>query len=73
MSIQEATHRLIVLERKILRINMAMNGYLMCRGGDQLDGNMVKAGGGLAHTVSFVLMLTVTLLFVAMAIHDLYK
>ena len=52
---------------------MAMNGYLMCRGGDQLDGNMVKAGGGLAHTVSFVLMLTVTLLFVAMAIHDLYK
>lgn len=66
-------HRLIVLERKILRINMAMNKHLLRRGGAQLDRSVAKAGDGLAHAVSFVLILAVSLPFVAMAVRDLYK
>ncbi len=72
-NIQETMQRLIVLERKILRINMVINKYLLRQEGISLGRNAAMTGGHLADTVSFVFLLVISLSFVVMAVHDLGK
>ena len=72
-NIQETMQRLIVLERKILRINMVINKYLLRQEGISLGRNAAMTGGHLADTFSFVFLLVISLSFVVMAVHDLGK
>ncbi len=72
-NIQETMQRLIVLERKILRINMVINKYLLRQEGISLGRNAAMTGGHLADTVSFVFLLVISLSFIVMAVHDLGK
>jgi hypothetical protein len=69
-NIQETTQRLIILERKILRTNTVINRYLLRQEGrNTATGENFK----LVETVGFVLMVVISLCFVAMAVHDLAK
>ena len=72
-NIQETMQRLIVIERKILRINMAINKYLPHQGSGSLGRNTTITGGHLVETASFGLMLVISLTFVAMTVHDFGK
>jgi hypothetical protein len=69
-NIQETMQRLIVMERKILRINMAMNKYLLGQEDRSLGRNTAMTR---VETASFGLMLVISLSFVAMAVHDFGK
>ena len=69
-NIQETMQRLIILERKILRINMAMNKYLLGQEDRSFGRNTAMMR---VKTASFSLMLVITLSFVAMAVHDFGK
>jgi hypothetical protein len=71
-NIQEATQRLIILERKILRTNAVINRYLLHQEGRPLGRNTAMTGN-LAEIVGVVLMVVISLCFVAMAVHDLAK
>ena len=64
--------RLIVMERKILRINMAINKYILAQEG-RSGRNTTMTGGHLVETASLSLMLVISLSFVAMAVHDFGK
>ena len=70
-NIQETTQRLIILERKILRTNTVINRYLLRQEGRNtaMTGENLK----LVETVGFVLMVVISLCFVAMAVHELAK
>ena len=67
---QEAMQRLIIIERKILRINMAINQYLLSQEGRSLGRNNAMTAVEAAH---FGLMLAISLCFVAMAFYDFGK
>ena len=69
--IQETKQRLLVLERKILRTNMVINKYRLHQEGIPLGWNVVITGKNLVETVSFVIVLVVSLTFVVMAVQDL--
>jgi hypothetical protein len=69
-NIQETMQRLIVMERKILRINMAMNKYLLGQEDRSLGRNTTMTR---VETASFGLMLVISLSFVAMAVHNFGK
>jgi hypothetical protein len=58
--------RLIIVERKILRINMVINSRSLGR-------NTTMTGGHLVETASLGLMLVISLSFVVMAVHDFGK
>lgn len=72
-NIQETMEHVIIIERKILRINMVINKYLPCQEGRPLGRNTAMTKGHLVETVSLGLMLVISLIFVAMAIHDFGK
>jgi hypothetical protein len=69
-NIQETMQCLIVLERKILRINMVMNKYLLGQEDRSLGRNTAMTR---VETASFSLMLVITLSFIAMAVHNFGK
>ena len=71
MNIQETMQCLIILERKILRTNTVINRYLLCQEGRNTA--MMGENLKLVETVGFVLMVVISLCFVAMAVHDLAK
>ena len=72
-NIQETMQRMIIMERKILRINMVINKYLPCQEGRPLGRNTAMTKGHLVETASLGLMLVISLTFVGMAIHDFGK
>jgi hypothetical protein len=80
MNIQMATQRLGVLERKILRINMAINRSLPSLRRDciQLGVNATATGKLSVQIAGFVLLaiaasLTLSLTFILTALRDSYK
>jgi hypothetical protein len=73
MNIQETLQRLIVMERKILKINMVINKYLLPQEDRQPGRNTTITGGHLVETASLGLMFVISLCFVAMAVHDFGK
>ena len=72
-NIQETMQRLVIIERKILRINMVINKYLPCQEGGSLGRNATMTGGQLVETASLGLMLMISLIFFAMAVQDFGK
>ena len=72
-NIQETMQRLMVMERKILKINMVINRYLLPQEGRPLGRNTTITGGHLVETASLGLMLVIALSFVAMAVHEFGK
>jgi hypothetical protein len=78
MNIQMATQRLGVLERKISRINMAINRSLLRRDRIQLGVNATATGKLSVQIAGFVLLaiaasLTLSLTFILTALRDSYK
>jgi hypothetical protein len=69
-NIQETMQRLIVIERKILRINMAMNKYLLSQKDRSLGRNTAMTG---VETANLGLMIVISLSFIVMAVHDFGK
>ncbi|KAF8271549.1 hypothetical protein EI94DRAFT_1698094 [Lactarius quietus] len=72
-NIQETTQCSIILERKLLKTNMVINRYLLCQEGRQLGRNTAMMGENLAETVGILLVIVISLCFVAMAVSDLAK
>jgi hypothetical protein len=70
MNIQETMQRLIVVERKILRINIVVNKYLLRQEGRSLAAITER---NWVETASLGLMLVISFSFVAMAVHDFGK
>jgi len=74
MNIQMATQRLGVLERKISRINMAINRPLLRRDRIQLGINATATGRLSVQIAGFVfLVLVASLTFILTALRDSYK
>jgi hypothetical protein len=67
-NIQETMQRVIIIERKILRINMAINRYLLSQEGRGRNNAMTGV-----EAAYFGLMLTISLSFVTMAFYDFGK
>ncbi len=71
-NIQEITQHLVILERKIIRTNMAINKYILWQEGI-LGRNAAITGVHLVDTISYILVLMISLSFAVMAIHDFGK
>ena len=72
-NIQETMQRLIVAERKISKINVAMNKYLLRQEDRSLSRSTAMIREHRVETVSFILMLVISLCFIAMAVYNLCK
>ncbi|KAF8266097.1 hypothetical protein EI94DRAFT_1701982 [Lactarius quietus] len=73
INIQETTQHLIILERKLLKTNMVINIYLLRQEGWQLGRNTAMMGENFVKTVGVLLVVVISLCFVAMGVGDMAK